>query len=54
MDKMMTIEKLKNYANGITVLYAEDSVDIREETAAVLRSFFKVVDDLPPIQWTQS
>ncbi|MEO5356715.1 MAG: response regulator [Nitrospirae bacterium YQR-1] len=44
MDKMVTIEKLKNYSTGITVLYAEDSVDIREETAAFLKSFFKVVD----------
>ncbi|MCG6552910.1 MAG: response regulator [Candidatus Magnetominusculus sp. LBB02] len=44
MSDTSMIDKLKKYASHASVLYVEDIADVREDTAAILRKFFKVVD----------
>lgn len=44
LDNMAAIEEIMRYSKKCRVLYAEDERDIREETAAILRKFFEVVE----------
>ncbi|MBF0343746.1 MAG: hybrid sensor histidine kinase/response regulator [Nitrospirae bacterium] len=44
MEKNAAIVELNKNAKGMRVLYVEDCTDIREETAAILKKFFDVVD----------